>query len=355
MFAIRKNFLYKNIIAPRPRQAGCRWRGLGRPRLDNHEHAGVSETGRASSVTQAPPRPTQARASSTLEEPLLRRSWSQESCWSWQSDCSAQVVGGVRDVSAPLPSPPAVSAQQKAVEQHLRERYDDGDAIALVDCGGRPAVPRVSRGHVFRRSGALLRGRRETRARRMAVDLLSRRYSIRARRRRRRSSPIFARLSSERRSLDPRGCASARPSSKPGATIEQPKRGGKPGILPVESDSTVVTSSRDGDSSLGVRVARPCASRARSWRVRFGATDARAGTAATTPQFGSALRLLAESYRKLGREAEAERFVYRAGRVPPYSPYADPVIDELARESRNSILLAAARVRSEPGDQRGVE
>ncbi|HEY6617317.1 MAG TPA: hypothetical protein VIZ32_22475, partial [Vicinamibacterales bacterium] len=29
-----------------------------------------------------------------------------------------------RDVSAPLPSPPVVSARQKAVEQHLRERYD---------------------------------------------------------------------------------------------------------------------------------------------------------------------------------------------------------------------------------------
>jgi len=59
----------------------------------------------------------------------------------------------------------------------------------------------------------------------------------------------------------------------------------------------------------------------------------------TTPQFGSALRLLGESYRKLGRETEAARLVYRAGRVPPYAPYADPVIDELARESRNSILL----------------
>jgi tetratricopeptide (TPR) repeat protein len=60
---------------------------------------------------------------------------------------------------------------------------------------------------------------------------------------------------------------------------------------------------------------------------------------ATTPQFGSALRLLAESYRSLGRESEAARLVYRAGRLPPYTPYADPAIDELARESRNSIFL----------------
>ena len=59
----------------------------------------------------------------------------------------------------------------------------------------------------------------------------------------------------------------------------------------------------------------------------------------STPFFGSALRLLAESYRRLGRQSEAERLVYRAGRLPPYSPYADPVIDELARESRNSIFL----------------
>jgi tetratricopeptide (TPR) repeat protein len=59
----------------------------------------------------------------------------------------------------------------------------------------------------------------------------------------------------------------------------------------------------------------------------------------STPAFGSALRLLAESYRRLGRQGDAERLVYRAGRMPPYSPYADPVIDELARESRNSIFL----------------
>ncbi len=59
----------------------------------------------------------------------------------------------------------------------------------------------------------------------------------------------------------------------------------------------------------------------------------------STPFFGSALRLLAESYRRLGRRSEAERLVYRAGRLAPYSPYADPVIDELARESRNSIFL----------------
>jgi tetratricopeptide (TPR) repeat protein len=60
---------------------------------------------------------------------------------------------------------------------------------------------------------------------------------------------------------------------------------------------------------------------------------------AITPDFGSALRLLADSYRRLGRDSEATRLVYRAGRLPPYTPYADPVINDLARESRNSIFL----------------
>jgi tetratricopeptide (TPR) repeat protein len=60
---------------------------------------------------------------------------------------------------------------------------------------------------------------------------------------------------------------------------------------------------------------------------------------AAEPQFGSALRLLADSYRRTGKESEAARLVYRAGRLPPFVPYADPAIDHLARESRNSIFL----------------
>jgi tetratricopeptide (TPR) repeat protein len=57
------------------------------------------------------------------------------------------------------------------------------------------------------------------------------------------------------------------------------------------------------------------------------------------PQFGPAFRLLAESYVLLGRQADADRAVYRASRQSPYAPYSDPLVDELARESRNSILL----------------
>jgi tetratricopeptide (TPR) repeat protein len=62
-------------------------------------------------------------------------------------------------------------------------------------------------------------------------------------------------------------------------------------------------------------------------------------------RFGPAYRLLAESYRALGLTAEADRAVYRAGRLPAYSPYTDPIADALARESRNSTLLL--RVASE--------
>ena len=60
---------------------------------------------------------------------------------------------------------------------------------------------------------------------------------------------------------------------------------------------------------------------------------------ADTPGFGPAIRLLAEAYRALGRDAEAARAVYRAGRLPPFAPYADPIVDGLARESRHSTLL----------------
>ena len=63
------------------------------------------------------------------------------------------------------------------------------------------------------------------------------------------------------------------------------------------------------------------------------------------PQFSSALRLLADVYRSLGRQADADRFVYRANRLQPFAPYLDPMVDDLARESRNSTLLL--RVSSE--------
>ena len=66
---------------------------------------------------------------------------------------------------------------------------------------------------------------------------------------------------------------------------------------------------------------------------------------AEMPRFSAALRLLAEGLRATGRETEAAAAVSRAGRLPPFAPYADPVTDTLARESRNATLLL--RVASE--------
>jgi tetratricopeptide (TPR) repeat protein len=64
-----------------------------------------------------------------------------------------------------------------------------------------------------------------------------------------------------------------------------------------------------------------------------------------SPAFGPAFRLLADAYRALGREADGERAVYHAGRLPGFTPFVDPIVDDLTRESRNSTLLL--RVASE--------
>jgi tetratricopeptide (TPR) repeat protein len=59
----------------------------------------------------------------------------------------------------------------------------------------------------------------------------------------------------------------------------------------------------------------------------------------TSPRFSSGFRLLAESYTLLGRRADADTALRRANRLPPYAPYADPMVDALARESRNGTFL----------------
>jgi tetratricopeptide (TPR) repeat protein len=58
-----------------------------------------------------------------------------------------------------------------------------------------------------------------------------------------------------------------------------------------------------------------------------------------SPRFGSAYRLLAESDAALARRDEAGAARARADHLPAYAPYADPMIDRLARESRNSTFL----------------
>jgi tetratricopeptide (TPR) repeat protein len=70
-----------------------------------------------------------------------------------------------------------------------------------------------------------------------------------------------------------------------------------------------------------------------------GAREILERVAGTTPAFGPAFRLLADSYRALGRTHDAERAVYRAGRRPAFTPVADPIVDGLTRESRNSTML----------------
>ena len=57
------------------------------------------------------------------------------------------------------------------------------------------------------------------------------------------------------------------------------------------------------------------------------------------PRFGPAFRLLAESHAALGRTGDADRATNRANHLPPFAPYADPMVDVLARESRNSTFL----------------
>ena len=66
---------------------------------------------------------------------------------------------------------------------------------------------------------------------------------------------------------------------------------------------------------------------------------------AVAPGFGAAHRLLGDSYRTLGRQADAERAIYRASRRPPFTPYADPMMDVLVRDTRNTTFLL--RVASE--------
>src|SRR5262249_28206080 len=60
---------------------------------------------------------------------------------------------------------------------------------------------------------------------------------------------------------------------------------------------------------------------------------------AAEPRLGWAHRLLGEVYRQLGRPADAERSFNRAAGLDVFKPPRDPVVDALARESRNSVFL----------------
>ena len=57
------------------------------------------------------------------------------------------------------------------------------------------------------------------------------------------------------------------------------------------------------------------------------------------PRFGSAYRLLAETNATLGRRDDADRAHARAARLPAFAPYADPMVDALARVSHSATFL----------------
>jgi tetratricopeptide (TPR) repeat protein len=60
---------------------------------------------------------------------------------------------------------------------------------------------------------------------------------------------------------------------------------------------------------------------------------------AAAPAFGPAFRLLGETHTRLGRDADSVRVLAIADRQAPYASYADPMVDQLARESRSSTFL----------------
>jgi Flp pilus assembly protein TadD len=68
----------------------------------------------------------------------------------------------------------------------------------------------------------------------------------------------------------------------------------------------------------------------------------------SAPRFGAAFRLLAEAYTALGRAADDRQAARTAARLPAYTPYADPMVDVLARESRSSAFLLRQAAEADP-------
>jgi len=66
------------------------------------------------------------------------------------------------------------------------------------------------------------------------------------------------------------------------------------------------------------------------------------------PRFGLAYRLLAETNETLGRRADAARAQGQAARLPAFAPYADPMIDALARVSRSATFLLRQASEADP-------
>lgn len=66
------------------------------------------------------------------------------------------------------------------------------------------------------------------------------------------------------------------------------------------------------------------------------------------PRFGPAYRLLAETNETLGRRADADRAQAQAARLPAFAPYADPMVDALARVSHSATFLLRQASEADP-------
>jgi tetratricopeptide (TPR) repeat protein len=87
-------------------------------------------------------------------------------------------------------------------------------------------------------------------------------------------------------------------------------------------------------------------------RDRVGARRQLQQTLAAEPSFGPAWRLLADVERTDGRAAEAQRALRRASAARAYVPPADPLVDAVLRESRDSaVLLKHAALAARAGDR----
>jgi tetratricopeptide (TPR) repeat protein len=252
----------------------------------------------------------------------------------------ALVLAGVRlrraDLVERLPSPPTVSGQTPAVVSHLRERYEQARQDPSVNTVGTLCMAyhadmffdQASR--CYELAAGLDGG--EWRWTYYRALILAERGGggaladmLRAVTRAAPSfGPAWLRLGDAEFKAGRYDAAEAAWAKAAG--IEEPGRG-------TASPSPVVEVPLAGHASLGLaRVALVRGDANRSREILEALTT-------TLPGFGPAHRLLADSYRLSGRETDALREVYRANRRPPYTPYADPMVDDLARQSRHSILL----------------
>jgi tetratricopeptide (TPR) repeat protein len=79
-----------------------------------------------------------------------------------------------------------------------------------------------------------------------------------------------------------------------------------------------------------------------------GAIDKLVQATTIAPRFGAAWRLLAETSVTVGRQGDADRARAKAARLPAFAPYADPMVDTLARVSRSAAFLLRQASEADP-------